>query len=136
MKGKRTRGEKKWVPQLFLVGEIAVAVGACSWMATKGAGGWALAAGGFVMAVSYIWASVGGRAELSLRLRRLERMGLLASLIYLVSGGFMLQRSGTWLPLFIVATVLLLYALFVSDHVRKKEAEERDKEDKGGGGRL
>ncbi len=49
-------------------------------------------------------------------------MTFIGLLIYLVAGGFMIQGSNIWLPLFAeLSTVFYIYALFAKDRALKKE---------------
>lgn len=114
MKDKK-KSSSRVITFLFAIGAILVAIGAVIWLELKGIAGWLLASGGFLMALSFLINAFQQQEKESFRARRLERMQLLSSLIYIVSGGFMIQQSGTWLPLFIIATVFFVYSAFVKD---------------------
>lgn len=104
--------KNKWISYSFTLGAMFVAVGAIGWMLFKGISGWFMALGGLLMSLSILLHSLNNREESNFRVRRLERMQLISSLLYLVAGGFMIQRSGTWLPIFIAGTVFFVYSTF------------------------
>ncbi|MDO4695783.1 hypothetical protein [Porphyromonas sp.] len=45
------------------------------------------------------------------RERRLNRMGFIGSLFYIVSSGFMYERSNVWVILFAIASIYVMYSL-------------------------
>lgn len=110
----------KFITILFVIGAILVAVGAIIWLELKGIAGWLVASGGLLMSISFLINALQQQEKESFRARRLERMQLLSSLLYFVSGGFMIQKSGTWLPIFIIATVFFVYSSFVKDSTASK----------------
>lgn len=120
---KHTKYDNRWVRNLQTIGPILVLIGAILFEpdCTKPYSGWLVAIGGGMAAIAtllQISSKVGSEEK---RIRRLDRMTFIGLLIYLVSGGFMIQGSNIWLPLFAVATVFYIYALFAKDRALKKE---------------
>ena len=120
---KHTKYDNRWVRNLQTIGPILVLIGAILFEpdGTKAYSGWLVAIGGGVAAIATLLqiSSKGGSDDK--RVRRLDRMSFFGFLIYMVSGGFMIQGSDIWLPLFAVATVFYIYALFAKDRALKKE---------------
>lgn len=120
---KHTKHDKRWVRNLQTIGPILVVIGAILFEpdCTKPYSGWLVAIGGGVAAIATLLqiSNKGGSDEK--RVRRLDRMSFFGLLIYMVSGGFMIQGSTIWLPLFAVATVFYIYALFAKDRALRKE---------------
>ncbi|MDD7557705.1 MAG: hypothetical protein PUJ69_03430 [Porphyromonas somerae] len=120
---KHTKYGNRWVRNLQTIGPILVLIGAILFEpdCTKPYSGWLVAIGGGMAAIVTLLqiSSKGGSEEK--RIRRLDRMSFIGLLIYLVSGGFMIQGSNIWLPLFAVATVFYIYALFAKDRALRKE---------------
>lgn len=120
---KHTKYDNRWVRNLQTIGPILVLIGAILFEpdCTKPYSGWLVAIGGGMAAITTLLqiSSKGGSEEK--RIRRLDRMTFIGLLIYLVSGGFMIQGSNIWLPLFAVATVFYIYALFAKDRALRKE---------------
>ena len=120
---KHTKYDNRWVRNLQTIGPILVLIGAILFEpdCTKPYSGWLVAIGGGMVAIATLLqiSSKGGSNDK--RVRRLDRMSFIGLLIYLVSGGFMIQGSNIWLPLFAVATVFYIYALFAKDRALKKE---------------
>lgn len=110
------KSKNKWISYGFVLGAILVVIGAIGWLEFRHTSGWFLALGGGLMALSILILSVSNKSEGDIRARRLERMQLISSLLYLVSGGFMIQGSGTWLPIFMVGTVFFFYSTFALSH--------------------
>ncbi len=72
---------------------------------------WVLVAGAvglFAYHIMEVWLAKEG---MSVRVRRLNRMGMFAAAAYLVSGGLMYDNSNWWIILYAVGTVYLLYSL-------------------------
>lgn len=103
---------------LLVIGVLLYGVPAIGYQA-----GWIISLGGLVAALGCIL-SASDNKDLPTRYKRLERMLLLAMLIYLIAGGFMIQRSTSWLMIFIVATLFYLYSIFAIDRIDKKERKE------------
>lgn len=105
---------------LQTAGPLLVVVGAVVYeiVGEQGACGWILSIGGLLGALGILLKR--GDDNSNKRLRRLDRMAFLGHLMYLVSGGFMIQGSRAWLALFAVATVFYIYSVFVKDRVLKK----------------
>lgn len=120
---KHTKYDNRWVKYLQTIGPTWVLMGAILFEpdCTKPYSGWLVAIGGGMAAIATLLqiSSKGGSEEK--RIRRLDRMTFIGLLIYLVSGGFMIQGSNIWLPLFAVATVFYIYALFAKDRALRKE---------------
>lgn len=47
----------------------------------------------------------------SVRERRLNRMGFIGSLFYVVAGGFMYEASNVWIVPFAIASIYVMYSL-------------------------
>lgn len=120
---KHTKYDNRWVKYLQTIGPTWVLMGAILFEpdGTKDYSGWLVAIGGGVAAIATLLqiSSKGGSNDK--RVRRLDRMSFFGFLIYMVSGGFMIQGSSIWLPLFAVATVFYIYALFAKDRALRKE---------------
>lgn len=120
---KHTKYDNRWVKYLQTIGPTWVLMGAILFEpdGTKAYSGWLVAIGGGVAAIATLLqiSSKGGSNDK--RVRRLDRMSFFGFLIYMVSGGFMIQGSSIWLPLFAVATVFYIYALFAKDRALRKE---------------
>lgn len=109
------------VTTLFTTGSLLIVSGAVLWLKIKDVSGWLVACGGFILAISLlISSSINKEENLSFRAKRLERMQLFSSLLYLVAGGFMIQRSGSWLPIFAVGTIFFVYSAFAKDKKSSK----------------
>mgnify|MGYP007046474384 FL=1 len=117
---KHTKYDNRWVKYLQTIGPILVLIGAILFEpdCTKPYSGWLVAIGGGMAAIATLLqiSSKGGSEEK--RIRRLDRMSFIGLLIYLVSGGFMIQGSDIWLPLFAVATVFYICLLYTSPSPR------------------
>lgn len=80
--------------------------------------GWGISCGGFLLVISYFCKK--RRQEDTkdiVRLRRLDRMGFLGGLCYLVSGQFALRELPLWIMLFVVGTIFMVYSIFVTDKI-------------------
>ena len=91
---------------LLTIGPILVVIGAIAYSisALTAYSGWMVSFGGLLGAIGTLLSSFVGK-EASARVRRLDRMGFLAMLMFIVSGGFMIQGSSSWLAIFAVGTV-------------------------------
>lgn len=121
--GNQNNHTQKLAGILQAIGPVLVLLGAIFFEinSIKSYSGWLVAIGGGLAALGTLWqiSRKGGSKEK--RGRRLDRMMFLGLLLYMVSGGFMIQGSTIWLPLFAVATVFYIYALFVKDRALRKE---------------
>lgn len=107
---------------LLTIGPILVVIGAIAYSisALTAYSGWMVSFGGLLGAIGTLLSSFVGK-EASARVRRLDRMGFLAMLMFIVSGGFMIQGSSSWLAIFAVGTVFYVYAVFAKDRALKRE---------------
>lgn len=116
--------ESNW---LLIIGLIFIAVGAMSFgfKAMGAFSGWSMTIGATLGAIYLLVASRHLSNE-TLRVRRLNRMLMLAILLYLTSGIFMIRDlvHFTWFPFFLVATVFLLYAIAVMSRMDQKSRRE------------
>lgn len=115
-----------WTGWLITISMVVIAVSAVLYSVESMGryAGYGISGGALLMAIGLLFQA---RDEMkkSMRLRRLSRMLLLSSLIYMVSGGFMIEGSDAWLALFAVATVFLVYSVFATSSVEKKERREQ-----------
>lgn len=120
---KHTKYDNWWVRNLQTISLTWVLMGAILFEpnGTKPYSGWLVAIGGGVAAIATLLQISSKGSSDDKRVRRLDRMMFLGLLIYMVSGGFMIQGSSIWLPLFAVATVFYIYALFAKDRALRKE---------------
>lgn len=95
----------------LVVGSSLVVIGAILFLIYPVVAAWLVMIGAFVIGLSYILKSYLYKSE-SARVRRLERMGMLGGLHYLIAGGYMLQGSTMWILLFAVGTVFFVYSVF------------------------
>lgn len=107
---------------LLTIGPILVVMGAVvySFPRLTQYSGWLVAIGGLLGAVGTLIASTSSK-EQGARLRRLDRMIFLGLLMFIISGGFMIQGSSSWLAIFAVGTVFYIYSVFAKDRAIKKE---------------
>lgn len=104
---------------LFIAGAVCVMIGALAWFRLKNTTGWIVAIGGIMMSLAFLISAFGHQAE-TIRARRLERMRLFSGLLFIVSGGFMIQGSGTWLPIFLIGSIFFIYSAFIKDNKPEK----------------
>ncbi|MDO5016810.1 MAG: hypothetical protein Q4E10_00400 [Porphyromonas sp.] len=90
---------------------------------TRTVAGWVMAGGALVSVIGLMITSVSDKKAASQRVRRLDRMTLLGLLLFLVSGGVMIQGSNNWVVLFAIATVFYLYGSLMK--IRELRKEER-----------
>lgn len=111
---------------LLTIGPILVVIGAIiySFPLLTAYAGWVIALGGVLGALGTLLLSIRGR-EGSARVRRLDRMIFLGLLMFIVSGGFMIQGSSSWLVILAVGTVFYIYSVFAKDRALKKEDQKR-----------
>lgn len=123
--GKQSNRGFKLAESLQAIGPALVLIGAILFevSTTKPYSGWLVAIGGGMAALGALLQISRKVATDTKRVRRLDRMTFIGLLMYMVSGGFMIQGSHIWLPLFAVATVFYIYALFAKDRVLKKQNE-------------
>ena len=123
--GKQSNSGLKLAESLQAIGPALVLIGAILFevSTTKPYSGWLVAIGGGMAALGALLQISRKVATDTKRVRRLDRMTFIGLLMYMVSGGFMIQGSHIWLPLFAVATAFYIYALFAKDRVLKKENE-------------
>lgn len=108
---------------LLATGLILEAVGALLHLRLPTPAAWIMIVGGALIALSYLMSGSTTRSS-SVRGKRLDRMGFLSGLGYLISGGFCLDgQVGVWILLFTIATVLSVYSIFVKDRMQKKHDE-------------
>lgn len=109
---------------LLVIGPILVVIGAIAYsiQSLSAYSGWIVAVGGLVGAIGSLISASRGK-ELSPRIRRLDRMFFLGLLLFLVSGGFMIQGSSSWFAIFAVGAVFYIYAVFAKDRALKMEVK-------------
>lgn len=122
-----TRESSRTLGILMPVGSLVLAVGAILFSLTciTYHAGWLIIVGGILSSLGCFVGAKESKKK-STRLRRLDRMVFIAMLIYIVSGGFMLEKSRSWLVLFTVATVLYLYAIFTIDRINRKRKQSNE----------
>ncbi|MDD7437831.1 MAG: hypothetical protein PUK66_03215 [Bacteroidales bacterium] len=107
---------------LLTIGPILVVIGTVSYgisVLTLWAG-WMVSIGGGIGAFGVLLSAFVDKTK-SARVRRLDRMIFLGLLMFIVSGGFMIQGSSSWLAIFAVGTVFYVYAVFAKDRALKRE---------------
>lgn len=111
---------------LQTIGPIIIVAGVIAYELSHGhqVSGWLVSIGGLLGATGILLQANKEGDKSDKRIRKLDRMGFLGLLIYLIAGGFMAQGSGSWIAIFGVATVFYIYSVFVKDRVlRKKEVK-------------
>ena len=71
---------------------------------------WGFIAGAIGLTSYFLSGSLTAR-DGSVRERRLNRMGFIGSLFYIVAGGFMYESSNIWIILFAIASIYVMYSL-------------------------
>lgn len=71
---------------------------------------WVFIVGAIGLTSYFLSASLTAR-EGGVRERRLNRMGFIGSLFYIVAGGFMYEASNVWIILFAIASIYVMYSL-------------------------
>lgn len=105
---------------LLSTGLILEVIGAVLYLRLPQLSAWVLIVGGALVSLSYM-ISRSGTTGATVREKRLDQMGFVSGLCYLVAGGFALDgQRPIWILLFVIATVLAVYSIFVKDSVQKK----------------
>ncbi len=105
---------------LLSAGLLTEVLGALLYLRTTSFAAGVLMVGGLLIAIAYLVVSASTR-EGTVRRKRLDRMGLLGGLCYLVAGGFAQDgQRGVWILLFVIATILTVYSIFVKDNIERK----------------
>ncbi|HIT81446.1 MAG TPA: hypothetical protein IAD09_04305 [Candidatus Caccoplasma merdavium] len=107
---------------LFQCSAVAVLLGAATYTFIPDLPAYFLAVGSLGMFLTRLTRRYAGS---NLRLRRLYRQELFSSLIFMGAAALMFWRGGTdWVVLFIVATILQVYAAILIPREEAKEKRE------------